>query len=60
MNYCLCYEAQHVLIEKMERTWQILNAELPIKMADKSFKENAQFSVEKIVGSALELSAKGL
>ena len=44
----------------MERTWHSLNEELSIKMADKSFKENDIFSVEKIVGSDLELSAKGL
>ena len=44
----------------MERTSHSLNEELPIKIADERFKENHIFSVEKIVGSDLELSAKGL
>ena len=60
MNYCLGYEAQSVFIEKYGRTRHSLYEELPIRMADKSFKENDIFSLEKIVGSDFELSAKGL
>ena len=39
------------------RTSENLNEGLPIKMARKSFMENDSFSVKKIAGSTLELSA---
>ena len=40
------------------RTSDSLNEGLPIKMARKSFKENDSFSIKKIDGLTLELSAK--
>ena len=41
-----------------KRTSDSLNEGLPINMARKSFKENDIFSMKKIVGSTLKLSAK--
>ena len=35
-----------------------LNEGLPIKWPEKSFEENDSFSINRIVGSTLELSAK--
>ena len=40
-------------------TSKSFNTILPIKQPDKNFKENYIFSVEKVVGSALELFTKG-
>ena len=42
----------------VKRTSDSLNAGLPIKLVRKNFKENDSFSIKKIVGSTLELSAK--
>ena len=42
------------------RTSDSLNEGLPIKWPEKSFKENDIFSMEKIVGSTLDLSTKAV
>ena len=44
----------------VRRTSDSLNGDLPVKWPDKSLEENDIFSMEKIVGSALQLSAKRL
>ena len=41
----------------MRRTSDSLNEGLPIRMARKKFQRKLQFSIKKIVGSTLELSA---
>ena len=43
---------------KYAKDLKSLNERLPIKMAEKSFKENDSFSIKKMVGSTLELYAK--
>ena len=49
----LCMECQFM---KGPRT--VLMKDCPLKWSEKSFKENDSFSIQNIVGSTLELSAK--
>ena len=51
------YEQVYIVFH-IQRTSDSLNEGLPKKWPEKSFKENKNFSIKKIVSSNLELSVK--